>query len=151
MPAPIEPRTEEVWSYLIGVVPVGKEFRLDQRMYDDLKMRRSTVSSHVSRLVRAGKVRRVGPSTVIVLDRDIPYREKYKRQYDSGQEEDIDWSGEIIHPRVTVDGHKIRRDAMRLMAQIPDDTRDLTGRIFGDPLPGRSALDMKMMECQLGG
>lgn len=24
---------------------------------------------------------------------------------------------------------------------VPDDTRDVTGRIFGDPMPGRSALD----------
>ena len=30
----------------------------------------------------------------------------------------------------------------RLRATIPPDTRDLTGKIFGDPLPGRSALDM---------
>lgn len=27
------------------------------------------------------------------------------------------------------------------LAEIPYDTRDLTARIFGDPLPGRSALD----------
>lgn len=26
-------------------------------------------------------------------------------------------------------------------AEIPADTRNLTARIFGDPLPGRSALD----------
>lgn len=32
-------------------------------------------------------------------------------------------------------------DANRLMRQIPEDTRSLTGRICGDPLPGRSALD----------
>lgn len=32
-------------------------------------------------------------------------------------------------------------DFLRLKAQIPDDTRDLTGRLCGDPLPGRSALD----------
>lgn len=31
--------------------------------------------------------------------------------------------------------------ARRLMDQIPYDTRDLTARVFGDPLPGRSALD----------
>lgn len=31
--------------------------------------------------------------------------------------------------------------AMRLSAEIPDDTRDVTARIMGDPLPGRSALD----------
>lgn len=26
------------------------------------------------------------------------------------------------------------------LSEIPDDTRDLTGRVFGDPLPQRSAL-----------
>jgi hypothetical protein len=33
------------------------------------------------------------------------------------------------------------RDARRLMDAIPRDNRSLTGRFFGDPLPGRSALD----------
>jgi hypothetical protein len=28
-----------------------------------------------------------------------------------------------------------------LIASIPEDTRDLTARLCGDPLPGRSALD----------
>jgi hypothetical protein len=31
----------------------------------------------------------------------------------------------------------------RIRAREPDDTRDLTGRFFGDPLPGRSALDSR--------
>jgi hypothetical protein len=39
------------------------------------------------------------------------------------------------------------RDAMRLMAQIPSDTRDFTARIMGDPLPGRSALDQREAEA----
>lgn len=29
------------------------------------------------------------------------------------------------------------------LAEIPPDTRSLTGRILGDPLPGRSALDRR--------
>jgi len=29
--------------------------------------------------------------------------------------------------------------------EIPEDKRDLTGRIFGDPLPGRSALARKRL------
>jgi hypothetical protein len=37
----------------------------------------------------------------------------------------------------------IERDARVLLAQIPEDTRDLTAVAFGDPLPGRSALDMR--------
>lgn len=31
----------------------------------------------------------------------------------------------------------------RLLATIPHDDRDLTARLFGDPLPGRSALDQR--------
>ncbi len=34
-------------------------------------------------------------------------------------------------------------DWRELAATIPADTRSLTGRIFGDPLPGRSALDAR--------
>lgn len=30
------------------------------------------------------------------------------------------------------------------MAEIPEDTRNLTSRAFGDPLPGRSALDRRL-------
>src|SRR5215207_5277888 len=37
----------------------------------------------------------------------------------------------------------VKLDAARLMALIPDDTRSLTSRVCGDPLPGRSALDMR--------
>ena len=31
-------------------------------------------------------------------------------------------------------------DLAARLAEIPPDTRDLTGRMFGDPIPGRSAL-----------
>lgn len=34
-------------------------------------------------------------------------------------------------------------DIKRLRRAFPADTRDLTARFFGDPLPGRSALDQK--------
>jgi len=36
-------------------------------------------------------------------------------------------------------GAEIDSDARRLMEMIPDDTRSLSGRMFGDPLPDRSA------------
>ena len=35
------------------------------------------------------------------------------------------------------------RDALLLMAMVPQDTRDLTGRLMGDPLPGRRAIDSR--------
>lgn len=34
-------------------------------------------------------------------------------------------------------------DAAARVAEIPPDTRDLTARFFGDPLPGRRALDRR--------
>lgn len=42
-----------------------------------------------------------------------------------------------------------KEEFVRLKAAVPADTRDLTGRIFGDPLPGRSALDMKLRAEQI--
>lgn len=40
---------------------------------------------------------------------------------------------------------KIENDWKRLRREIPRDTRTFTQRFFGDPLPGRSALDRKQM------
>jgi hypothetical protein len=42
-----------------------------------------------------------------------------------------------------------KRDAERLLKLVPRDTRDLTARVFGDPLPGRSALDK--LSSDIGG
>ena len=38
------------------------------------------------------------------------------------------------------------RDWQRLKKEIPEDTRSVTARMFGDPLPGRSALEMESVE-----
>jgi hypothetical protein len=35
------------------------------------------------------------------------------------------------------------REVARLKAAIPQDTRSTTGRVFGDPLPGRRAIDRR--------
>lgn len=37
----------------------------------------------------------------------------------------------------------LRQEGARRIAEIPPDTRNLTARLLGDPLPGRSALDRK--------
>ena len=42
---------------------------------------------------------------------------------------------------------EVDEQARKLMAFIPTDTRDLTARICGDPLPGRSALDLRHREA----
>lgn len=43
-----------------------------------------------------------------------------------------------------------RLTAAEVLARIPPDTRDLTGRLLGDPLPGRSALDKRAGRAQHG-
>lgn len=40
---------------------------------------------------------------------------------------------------------KKREEFLKAISTIPQDTRDLTGRLCGDPLPGRSAMDRKKM------
>jgi hypothetical protein len=36
-----------------------------------------------------------------------------------------------------------KRDAERLLREVPPDTRDLTSRICGDPVKGRRAIDRR--------
>lgn len=43
----------------------------------------------------------------------------------------------------SVSGYAVEQDALRLMDQVPADTRSLTGILCGDPLPGRRAIDMR--------
>ena len=38
---------------------------------------------------------------------------------------------------------RAERDWERLVKEIPEDTRSVTARLFGDPLPGRSALEIE--------
>lgn len=38
---------------------------------------------------------------------------------------------------------RVGPELMARLAEIPADTRGLTARMFGDPLPGRSALDRR--------
>lgn len=45
-------------------------------------------------------------------------------------------------------GRSTEQSAYRLMDLIPADTRDLTARICGDPLPGRSALDRRACDAR---
>ena len=52
----------------------------------------------------------------------------------------------VLHPRV-LHGGPTKREWQNRVAEIPDDTRDLTARVFGDPLPGRSALDRRMADA----
>ena len=45
--------------------------------------------------------------------------------------------------KITSERIAVRKQAEALIDAIPADTRDLTQRVMGDPLPGRSALDRR--------
>lgn len=59
---------------------------------------------------------------------DMSYRESYKRPGLSARN-DNPW-GHNRYPTITKEELAARR------AMIPHDTRDLTGRLLGDPIPG---------------
>jgi hypothetical protein len=50
--------------------------------------------------------------------------------------------GKVIHHSEFMTA-EAKADAERLMDEIPRDTRDLTARLMGDPLPGRRSIDRK--------
>jgi len=54
-----------------------------------------------------------------------------------------------IHKRVGRRRVMEERDGAALIAAIPADTRTARQRFFGDPIPGRSALDQKRREALL--
>jgi hypothetical protein len=55
-------------------------------------------------------------------------------------------------PRGPTGAHGFQRyrptpaELRRLAREVPPDTRDVTGQLLGDPLPGRSALDQMRRE-----
>lgn len=74
-------------------------------------------------------------------------------EYAEVQRAQVRKAGRVRNERLTEEklrrGHcdfyrsRVDQDAARLAREIPSDERDLTGRLCGDPLPGRSALDQR--------
>lgn len=70
------PRTEEFWSYLTGLAPVGEPFCLDRaHLREDLgfKSRQrggdGNISAKIRNLIEAGCVRRLGWNLYVVTQR----------------------------------------------------------------------------------
>ena len=52
--------------------------------------------------------------------------------------------GKIHHGVLPQDFRRVKpEEAARAIASVPKDTRSFTARVFGDPLPGRSAYDRR--------
>lgn len=95
-----------------------KRGRTIQEIADKFGMDRSTISMHVNDGI---------------LERRREYQKQRREELKAAQE------GRSAVGYVT--SKKIDEDWQRLRAEIPKrDNRDLTGRVFGDPLPERSAL-----------
>ena len=107
----------------------------------DLGLSRSHAAQLGTKLMQAGVVQRVGGAQYIVLRRmeDVAREPTPARKPKSAPAPVAK-----AKPRRNVVARPIHRPI-----PVPSyDTRDLTGRVFGDPLPGRSALDMKRAAAQ---
>jgi hypothetical protein len=102
----------------------AKSLRQHGATWLELGGRYDVDESTVRRAVKGGRVRRP--------EKPRAYRERRKP------------ASELERPTyVNRLDSQTRADAERLMREIPRDTRDLTGVLMGDPIPGRRALDAR--------
>lgn len=64
------------------------------------------------------------------------------------------WANKPKPPRKTTNhvadnGHMSPVEIKRVLSTVPPDTRRLVSRLFGDPLPGRSALDKRQQAARV--
>lgn len=134
------PRAEELWSYLIGLGEVGKPVYVSPEwLAEDMALRGRTHRTMLfSSLVAAGCIKRISSDVVIVLKR-IP----------ASATKPLTAPDHPVRPRTgprltTVQSKSDCRAKLeefwRVIDQIPVDTRDLTGRLMGDPIFERSSL-----------
>lgn len=71
---------------------------------------------------------------------DARYAEA-RRRYENAQRKRE--AGPAAEERRIAEKHATKSDRLARLAEIPPDTRSLTARICGDPIPGRSALDRR--------
>ena len=128
------PRAQEVHSYLIGLGPVGKPVLITREMLaTDLNIKGAANWCRIVKiLIEDGCIQRVSSEVMIVLKR-IPAEPEPEPK-----EEDI--SAPHLNSGHWCERPKIIQDWERLAREILEDTRDLTARLFGDPVWGRSAL-----------
>lgn len=137
----LSPRAEELLSYITGLGRVGTALPVPiEWVKEDLPgfHHKNSFYLFVKELIDAGCVRREGVGQYVVLRRleNIPtvYRCPVpEKEVENSRNECAEFAI----------SKQVRADALARIAEIPDDTRSLTGRICGDPLPGRSALDRR--------
>ena len=135
----MRPRSEEMLSYITGLGPVGTAVEPKYEwLFADLGYKTRAAPHHViNELIDLGFLRKdfVGqgsPGVFTVLRR----LEGYVKPKPKPRPKPV-----VSMPRAEHRTNSEREDAKARMAEIPRyDRRSLTGMIFGDPLPERSAL-----------
>jgi len=157
------PRAKELLSWLIGLGPVGEPVHANPEwIAEDLGIRKRPHRVQlISRLVREKAVKRLGGDVLIVLKR-IPAEKDWevclKKVPVLDEAEEIEIAakqtkkpfnetriGHILRGRALYEAK--REEFRRALESVPADTRDLTARLCGDPLPGRSAYDRARMQA----
>jgi hypothetical protein len=135
----LQPATEVFLSYLIGLGPIGHpvEPRIDWIMADLSYCQHVSIYKHLRRLIQAGYVDKIGPGRKGALGLLIVARRPVRRP------EPIVIPITRHLPNRVEAGRVAHEHWLSKLVEIPADTRSLTGRVCGDPLPGRSALDRR--------
>lgn len=148
------PWTQEVRERLAGMLLEGlSATQIAARLSPDLRVSKNAVISVVSRDETLKAIGLQGGVNIVRKSRTL-YRKRADAEKNAMKRE------MTVNKRAAglynVSGAAVERSALALIAQIPDDTRDLTARMFGDPLPGRRAIDkahgrsILMMELKPG-
>lgn len=120
-----------------------------ERIVYDYKTNRPYFKARAAELQKQGlgimqiaKALNVSRETARHLIDEEGYQKKLERNRVYEQEKRVRMKAEsLLIPKVI---SRIPNEVVEArLAEIPHDTRSKTGRICGDPLPGRSALDMR--------
>lgn len=149
------PRAVELWSYLVGLGPVGEPIYANPYwIAEDIGIRKHNhLSGLMTQLVRDKAIKRLGGRTIVVLKRPPAEKEWEKRKVVSmpAKKEFHELSDYEKHRRIS--GRELwerkRQEYLQAIESIPADTRNLTQRLLGDPLPTRSAYDKARMQANV--
>lgn len=141
----LSPPAEVLLSYFTGLAPVGTlvEPRLAHVLADLGYKQKTSFYRCLNELIRSGCIRKksvgsFGSAGMLVVVRRLEEMPKQHLPFKPAPEP-------VLHPRSSV----TKIDWAARLAEIPRDTRSLTARIFGDPLPGRSAFDRRRVVKEL--
>jgi hypothetical protein len=133
--------TEVFLSYLTGLGPVGEpiEPRLACAMADLGYRQKVSIYRCLSDLIACGCVRKLAPGsggTIGLIVVDIRLEEIERGRRAAADDDDAAVEAQPIGAGRVRAGRVTPQDWAARIAEIPDDKRSLTARVFGDPIPG---------------